>query len=338
MAQKPPTIYQIAELAGVSIGTVSRVMNGKDRVAPATRARVLAVAEKYDFRPNAAARGLATNRTHALMMLVSDLANVYFAEMAKRISRHARDAGLRTVLADSDETPEREAEYLRALADGHVDGAVIAPLTTDANIPLYQALIRRRFPLVLMDTELEGVDASCVRTDNERGAALAVDYLAEKGHARIGFVCGNIAFQTNRLRFQGFREALQRRGLPLANEHLVFNQDFLEAEGFCGVDSMLAPPNRPTAIFASTDLTAMGCVRTIRRAGLRVPDDIAVVGFDDLRISAHMEVPLTTIGQPKDEIAATAVELLAEQLDPDASPRGRKLVRITPVLVRRASA
>ncbi len=338
MDRKRPNIYQIAKEAEVSIGTVSRVINGKDRVAPKTRARILAVAEKYGYRPSAAARGLATKRTHTIMLLVSDIANVYFAEMAKEISRHSRRHNYRVVLGDSDETVEQESEYLAALGDAHVDGAIVAPLTTSANISHYLDLAKRRFPLVLLDTEIEGAQASCVRVDNFRGAEMAVEYLAGKGHTRIAFVCGNVNFQTNRLRYDGFRSGLEKNGCSLQNEYLILNQEFLAQEGFCGVQQLLALPNRPTAIFATTDLMAMACIRTIRRAGLRVPDDIAVVGFDDLAISPYLDIPLTTIHQPKGEVAARAVELLLEKIEKGREAPTVQHILIEPKLVVRDSA
>lgn len=339
MDEKRANIYTIAQMAGVSIGTVSRVMNGKDRVAPETRERILALAEKVNFRPNAAARGLATSRTNNIMVLVSDVSNVYFAEMAKQISRHCRTSGYRMVLGDSDETVECEAEYLRTLIDGHVDGAIVAPLTTRANLPHFRLLQERGFPLVLMDTEIEGVDISVVRTDNAAGAGMAVDYLLEKGYDRIAFVSGNIEFQTNRLRFQGFRDRLRECHAEMRNEYLVLNQDFLQEEGFCGVEGLLKLEKPPTALFASSDLTAMACIRAIRRMGLRVPQDIAVVGFDDLSISAHMEIPLTTVSQPKAEIAQCAVEMLFQQMEKGTSKgTAPQHVLVQPALQIRDSA
>ena len=339
MAKESPNIYKIAELAGVSIGTVSRVMNGKDRVSPQTRSRILEIAREHNFVPNAAARGLATKKTHTLMMLVSDIANVYFSEMAKEISRASHASGYKILLGDSDETVEREADLLRTLSDRHVDGAIVAPLTTTANFPHYQDLIRAGFPLVLMDTELAGVKAPCVRVDNVEGATLAVNYLAGEGHRKIAFLCGNINFQTNKLRYDGFCEAMKANSLGLSNEYLVLNQDFLIQEGFCGVEELLDLSDPPTAIFAASDLMAMACIQTVMRRGLRVPDDVAVVGFDDLKISAHMEIPLTTVAQPKNEIAHWAVKLLLQLVNEEGSHAdisGVKLV--SPRLVVRDSA
>lgn len=333
------TIYEIAEMAGVSIGTVSRVINGRDRVAPETRQRVLAIAEKHHFRPNAAARGLATSRTQTILFLVSDVGNLYFSEMAKKLGLRAGNHGYRIVLGDSDETIAKEGEYLRALADGHVDGAIIAPLTTPANVPLYRALIERGFPLVLLDTALEGIELPSVAVDNVLGARMAVDYLAAKGHTRIAFVSGNIEFQTNRLRFQGYREALESRDLATHPDYMVLNQDFLVQERFCGVERLLALPTPPTAIFATSDLTALACVVKIRALGRRVPEDIAVVGFDDIVISGLMEVPLTTVRQPKDEIAQRAIEALLSQLERSGGAAGKLgNIRIPPTIIERVSA
>jgi LacI family transcriptional regulator len=332
------TIYTVAETAGVSIGTVSRVMNGKDRVAPETRRRVEAAARQLDFRPNITARGLATSKTGRIMLLVSDLGNVYFAEMAKHVSRCAAAHGYRLILSDSDEAVDHESEYLRRLADGHVDGAIIAPLTSEANLQYYRDLQAIGFPLVLMDTRLDKVAASSVRVDNHKGGWLAVEYLANKGHRRIALVSGNIEYQTNRLRFQGFRDALAEFDIPIANELLVLNQDFMQQEQFCGIETLLSLADRPTAIFATSDLTAIACIRKIKSAGLRVPEDVAVVGFDDLLISSHLDVPLTTIRQPRSKIARKAIDLLLDQLNAPKDAAPAEDFRIDPRIVIRESA
>lgn len=339
MRSSKVTIYTVAEMAGVSIGTVSRVMNGKDRVSPETRAKIQAIAEQLNFRPNITARGLATRSTNRIMFLVSDFGNFYFAEMAKHMSRFAAERGYRLILSDSDETIEKEGEYLRGMGEGHVDGAIVAPLTSEANLSHYRELQSLGFPLVLMDTELEKVGASSVRVDNELGGRLAVEYLVSKGHQRIAFVSGNIEFQTNRLRFQGYRDALTSLGIPVSNELLVLNQDFLQQEQFCGIEPLLALQDRPTAIFATSDLTAIACIRKITTAGLRVPHDVAVVGFDDLMISSHLDIPLTTVQQPKAEIARKAVDLLVQQMTSKEDERPRvEHIRIEPRVVVRDSA
>ncbi|MEQ8821364.1 MAG: LacI family DNA-binding transcriptional regulator [Sumerlaeia bacterium] len=333
------TIHDIARMAGVSIGTVSRVINGKDRVAPDTRARVLSLIEQYNFRPRASARGLAMNKTRSIMLLVSDIGNIYFAELAKEISRHCRVRGYKVLLGDSDETISVESEHLKAMTDGSVDGLIIAPLSTDANIAHYGDLIERGFPLVMLDTNLPGVKASCVRVDNRLGGEMAVDYLVEKGHRRIAFVSGDTTFQTNRLRYEGYCQGLQKHGLPLREPYLVPNQEFLEEQGFCGVERLMALAEPPTAIFATSDLTAMGCIRAATAQGCRVPEDVAVLGFDNLKISAHLGIPLTTVGQPREEIGRQAVDLLLAKIDADKSkklPIEERLV--PPQIVVRASA
>jgi LacI family transcriptional regulator len=339
MTTKRATIYDIAKTAGVSIGTVSRVMNGKDRVHPDTRARILAIAEQLRFQPSASARGLAMNRAHTIMMLVSDIANVYFAELAREINKASRTRGYRIILGDSDETINVEAEYLRTLLDRSVDGLIIAPLSTRANIPLYQDFVRRGFPLVMIDTDIEGVEVDCVKVDNERGGEMAVEYLHAKGHERIAFVSGDINFQTNRLRFQGYRSGLQRLGLPVCEEYFVLNQQFLESAGFGGVGQLFSLSKPPTAIFASSDLTAMACIHEVIGRGLRVPEDVAVVGFDNLAISSHMDIPLTTVAQPKDKVGGKAVELVLDRVENrvKTGAAARKIL-IEPTIVARNSA
>ena len=189
-----------------------------------------------------------------------------------------------------------------------------------------------------MDTELEGLSVSSVRVDYGRGGRLAVEHLAGKGHRRIAFVSGNIEFQTNHMRYNGFRDEMNRRGLPLRNDYLVLNQDFLQAERFCGVDTLLGLVEAPTAIFATSDLTAMACIRKVLASGRRVPEDVAVVGFDDLLMASKLELPLTTVQQPKARIARKAIDLLMEQIGGGPGASRAEHVLIEPTLVVRASA
>lgn len=310
-----PTIYDIASLAGVSIGTVSRVMNNKDKVHPRTRERILSVANKLNFQPSASARGLALNCTNSLMIIVSDIGNIYFAEMMKFINSCCREKGYKTLLADSDETLTVEAEYLRSALDRSIDGLIIAPLSSTQNAPLYRDLLEHHFPIVMLDTTIDGVETHSVKINNERGAEIAVDYLHRQGHRRIAFVCGDIEFQTNASRFNGYIEAMKQRGLSVEPNMLLLNQSRLEKAGMGGVSPLMDLREPPTAIFTTSDLSAIAVIRSLHELGRRVPEDVAVVGFDDLTLNNYLDIPLTTVRQPKEKIARTAVELLLELIE-----------------------
>ncbi len=215
------TIRDIATLAGVCIGTVSRVLNDKDRVHPETRRRILDVIKKTGYRPSALGRSLKARHTNSILLSLGTVTDPYCAAMARDISHACRQQGYRTLLGDLDYNPTLEAEYFRDLHSGYVDGLMASPLPVSENAPLLQALVQARFPVVLIDNDVPTAGAHCVKYDDIAAADLAVDYLFQKGHREVVFGGWRMEHQTVRDRYQGYVQGLRKRGIAIRRDFLV---------------------------------------------------------------------------------------------------------------------
>ncbi len=323
-AFRRPTIHDVAALSGVSKSTVSNVMRGADGVSGATRARVLAAVETLGYRPNAAARNLVQRRTNLLGVAVWDLANAFDAELVKRIELHASARGYTTVVCNTAGRPTLEASRIDALLEQRVDGIALLDFTGDRAV--LSRLLADRVPVVMVSCWADYAD--CVAVDDEAGIGLAVRHLVELGHARIGYVSHpSLESTTKRSREQAFERALERHGLARRGEWVLDG----EADGLGGVFE-----DGPTALVAATDHVAVRMIERLEAAGIAVPGDVSLVGFDGIAIGALARIALTTVAQPGDELARQAVALLLNRIDRghDAAPEQH---RLAPALVVRGS-
>lgn len=308
------TIKEIASLADVSPGTVSRALNDRGRVNAKTRERIMAIARKLDYSPNAFARGLVLKRTETIMLLVPDISNPYFAEITKIISNFSRRKGYNIFLCDTNEDPEIENAYLKMIKRGVVDGALITTFNSEG-LDIYFDLAKSKFPLIFIDSYIKSLRMNHIIVDNLTGGEMVIDYLYEKGHRQIAYIASDIRMQPVYQRYQGFLKGHKKYGLPVDERYVILNQPSLEKGGTEGVKRLLNLDNPPTAIFAANDLIAIGCISSILHHNLRVPEDIAVVGYDDIDISAYLEIPLTTVAQPKEEMGRKAVDLIVDLIE-----------------------
>jgi DNA-binding LacI/PurR family transcriptional regulator len=314
-----PTIHDVAALSGVSKSTVSNVMRGAGGASAQTRERVLAAVEELGYRPNAAARNLVQRRTNLIGVIVWDLANAFDAELVKRIEHHASARGQTTIVCNTAGRPELEASRIEALLEQRVDGIALLDFTGDRAV--LSRLFAHRVPVVMVSCWADYAD--CVAVDDQAGIDLAVGHLVELGHQRIGYVSEPfMAAATTRTRAQAFERALLRRGLEPSGEWTL-GEDFMRAE-------------RPTALVAATDHIAMRLIERLEAAGVRVPADVSLVGFDGIAIGALSRIALTTVAQPADELARQAVALLFNRIERghDAAPEQH---RLAPALVLRGS-
>jgi LacI family transcriptional regulator len=312
-----PTILDVAAVAGVSKSTVSNVMREATGVSSDTRARVLAAVAQLGYRPNAAARNLVQRRTNLIGVVVWDLANAFDAELVKRIERHASAGGYTTVVSNTGGHPELEASRIDALLEQRVDGIALLDFTGDRAV--LSRLLADRVPVVMVSCWADYAD--CVAVDDQAGIDLAVEHLARLGHRDIGYVDQpTMEATTRRARAAAFERALERRGLPV--RWLVSDEDPL--------------PDGPTALVAATDHIAVRLIERLEAAGVSVPSDMSLVGFDGIAIGALSRIALTTVAQPADELASQAVALLRNRIDRGhaAAPEQR---RLAPRLVVRGS-
>ena len=306
------TIRDVAKRAGVSVATVSHVINGTRKVAPETAERVHRAMEELDYHPNAVARSLRTRKTQVIGVVVSDITNPFFATLVRGAEDAALEAGYSIVVCNSDETIEKENRYVQVLRRRRVDGMLLAPVGGGEN-PAIWKLARQGVPFVFVDRRAPGVEADAVLSDNVGGAYLATKHLIERGHERIGIVLGIPGATTTEERLAGYRRALEEAGIPLAEELVVWGGYRVEGGRRATAELLsLTPP--PTAIFSTNNLMTVGTLQELFARGVRIPDQIAVVGFDDLEWAEMANPPLTAVAQRPHEIGHRAVRLLLERL------------------------
>ena len=326
-----PTILDIASRAGVSKSTVSLVLRGSPKVSDATRRVVLDLMEQLDYRPNAMARGLVRQRTNVMGVVFSDPHNTFFADVLDGIDARATEAGYRTLLMTGHRSPSREAEAIESLLEMRVEGLILAaPRLQTGRI----VEASRTVPVVLVSRTLEAERVDSVTSDDGAGARAVVDHLVALGHRRIAHIDGGSGASAPARR-SGYEQAMRRHGL--ADFIRIAVGDFTEASGAAGVKELLASDARPTAIFAANDLSAIGALDALERSGLRVPEDLSVVGYDNTSLAQLANIGLTTVDQPRREMGVAAAELLLERLSGQRTTPRHIMLTLAPSLVVRTT-
>lgn len=330
----PPTIIDVARESGVSYSTVSRVLNGYEFVKPSTRAKVLEAAKKLGYVPNQQARSLAGGRSNLIGVLVPGIDNGYISELMRGIDEELAKSGYNLILYTTRRQDGRESTYAATIMNGAADGLLlVVPTTSSHYLPL---LRQHRFPHVMIDqTDMSG-ESAFVDATNWQGAYDATQYLIGLGHQRIGFIAGLAGVSSGVDRQRGYQAALADHGLPL-NPDLIVPGDYLESGGYAATQALLSLPERPTAIFAANDLSAFGAMEAAAQRGLRIPDDISLIGFDNIPQTALVFPKLTTVHQPLEQMGQVAVKMLLEQLDNSKNDQSPRHVTLATQLVIRDS-
>jgi LacI family transcriptional regulator len=331
----PATLRDVARVAGVHPGTVSRALNPQTRglVNERTAQRVLDAARELGYRPNPIARGLRTNRSNTIGVLVPDLLNPLFAAVVRGIEDGLREAGYTPLIANTDNDPEREKMAYEAMSARQVDGFIAATATRDHWLLADQ--VRSGAKVVLVNRRVDSDAIPAVTGDDHEGVRLAVEHLAELGHDRIAHLAGPQSLYTGWSRHQGFVDAMRARKLELDEHLMVFSEGFTEREGARCCGELLERRRDFTAIVAGNDLLALGCYDALEERGLSCPDDLSVVGYNDMPFVARFRPPLTTVRVPHYELGSTAAELMLEQLQGLEAPPRQLL--LAPELVIRGS-
>lgn len=336
-AAEPRTagIKDVASVAGVSLGTVSNVLNRPDRVSPRTRARVEAAMAELGFVRNESARQLRAGRSSTLAYVMLDGTNPFFSDVAQGVEEAADASDLSLFLCNSDNRAERELSYLNRLEQQRVQGVLITPIDPEASI--LDELPLRGTPVVIVDRTRSSSTHCSVAVDDVLGGELAVDHLLELGHERVAFVGGPYTLGQVRDRRQGALSALGRAGSSPDNLTAIETAALTVAEGRSAGERLAGLPaaTRPTAAFCANDLLALGLLQQCVNLGLRVPEDLAIVGYDDIEFAAAAAVPLTSVRQPRKLLGKTAAELLLQETTDPAHEHQQ--VVFNPELVVRTS-
>lgn len=317
--QKPSakTMSAVAQLAGVSNATVSRVMANKPHVRPEVRERVWKAVHELGYRPNRVARSLRAQSSRIIGLIISDIQNPFFTSVVRAIEDVAHEQGFSIILCNSDEDPVKEQLYLDLMHDENVAGIILCPTREDnANLQKYPL---DSIPLVTLDRRLVNIEADGILIDNIESTRAMINHLINNGYRRVGAVIGTSDFTTGRERREGYITALAAHGLPFMPELLIQALP-KEAEGYRATEQLLSLPEPPKAIFAGNNLLTLGALKAIRAHNLHIPRDIALAGFDEMPWSSLIEPGISVVEQPTYELGRTAAEVLLRRLETPTRP------------------
>lgn len=312
----PVTIYDVAREAGVSMATVSRVVNANPNVKPSTRKKVLEAIERLGYRPNAVARGLASKKTTTVGVVIPDISGAFFAEVTRGIEDIANMYHYNIILCNSDEQKEKELRLINTLLEKQVDGLLfMGGEVTDEH---KEAFRTAAVPVVLSATFDDEKQWPTVNIDNVLAAKNATEVLIDEGNERIALITGPLTDVVNGYnRYKGYREALEARGIPF-DENLVRVGDYRYHSGMEAMKELLQLDELPQAVFAASDEMAVGAIHAIQDAGKRVPEDISVIGFDNIHIASMVRPLLSTVAQPMYDIGAVSMRLLTKLMNKES--------------------
>lgn len=336
--KKRPTQADVARLAGVSQAMVSYVFNNSMTfsVPEETRRRILDAVTAVGYVPDRTARGLRTNKTYSVACVIPDITNPFYPAFARGIQDSLEQHGYDVILYNTDGVAEKEQKYLHLIQQNHVDGAILT--TTHLDVDDFQTLLKRHIAVVKMDvgpSVFPGLPVDVVYSDSTGAARMAVQHLLDRGHTRIAMLNGR-GGPPRDTRLIGYRTTLMERGITV-DEALIQPGDYSEESGYRGMHRLLALENRPTAVFASNDLMAIGALSALEQANLRVPQDVAVIGFDDIPVARMVRPPLSTIAHFSEKQGQRAAELLMERISGAFDGDGRSVEMPYRLIIRQST-
>lgn len=326
------SVKDVAAAAGVSLGTVSNVLNRPERVKLVTRVRVEQAIQELGFVRNESARQLRAGTSRTLGYVMLDATNPFFTDVAQGIELAAEAADLSLFLCNSNNRKAREDAHVARLLHQRVQGILITPV--DPNSPTLMAASQQRVPLVLVDRRPADTTFCSVSVDDVLGGWLAINHLIERGHRRVAFIGGAMNIGQVRERLEGGRKAWEESGLPLDDLVVLETENLSIGEGLAAGERLAGVPRRPTGAFCANDMLALGLLQRSMGLGLRVPDDLAIIGFDDIDFAGAAAVPLSSVRQPRLELGKTAAQLMLEEATDDHKHRQ---VVFNPAVVARIS-
>ncbi|MGB9857796.1 MAG: LacI family DNA-binding transcriptional regulator [Dictyoglomaceae bacterium] len=310
---KPPTMKDVAKRAGVSVSTVSHVINKTRYVEEETKKKVLSAIKELGYRPNIVARSLRKKSTNTIGLIVSNIANLFYPEVVRGIEDVLLEHKYNIILCNSDEDIDKEREYIEVLYSKQVDGIIITPSKSTETRKNLELFISQDIPVILVDRRIAGIETDVVLADNVFGTFSATEYLINLGHKRIGIITGPLDTTTGKERLDGYLKALEKYNIPVEKD-LIREGNFKRDGGYEKGKELLDLENPPTAIISSNNLMTLGLISAISERELKIPEDISIISFDDMEWFKYFSPPLTAISQPSYELGKTAGLLLIERL------------------------
>lgn len=318
------TIYDVAKEAGVSIATVSKVLNGKGKISAETRESIFAIMERLDYQPSVIASALTGKKTYTLGLLVPDISNPFFSEIARAIEDQGEQLGYSVMMCSTDNKDEKVERYISLLQQKRVDGIIIA--TGIDNKEILEQLLSKNIPVVLLARDMPLVAVNTVVVDDYVGGCLAASHLLGLGHRNIGIIGEREKVRSSRERVRGFRQTMEDYGAVFRQENLK-HCDYKVEDGKTKALELLGSAYPPTAIFACNDMLAVGALQAAKEAGIKVPAELSIVSFDNTILAAVTDPPLTTIAQPMEHMGKLVVNMIVEELRGNMEVKQRTVLR-----------
>ncbi len=340
--KKSSTLSDIASAAGVTPMTVSRVVNQNGYVSEQTREKVLQAIKEMKYRPNGLARSLKLRRTQTIGLVLGDIANPFAAELARAVREVTTLRGYNLFISVSEHSAKEDVAAFDSLASHLVDGLIVATRSNRAGDKHLSEMVEHGFRVVCIGRDFHHENADWVSADNRRGGFEATRHLIDSGHTKIGFIGTSLSGGASLKRFQGYLDALRSNNLEVEERFISGNPEAVndapgystEKLGYEAMKRLLALRNRPTAVFARNDFTAIGAMSAIKESGLRIPQDMAIVGFDDIPMAIHTSPPLTTVRQPTRRQGSIAAELLLKRIEAIEQPKREEKILECELIVR----
>lgn len=316
------TIVDIANRIGVSYTTVSRALNGKKGVGEKTRKRIIEEAEKLGYQPNAIARGLVSKSTNTIGLIIPDITNPFFPEVARGVEDACREAGYNVFLCNSNWDKDQERSCLEALRQNRIDGLIINP-NSMSNVELIEKM---GIPVVYLNTRIDEGHSTYVGVDNVQAAQMATEHLIQGGYRRIAFAGGTVRSYSNNNRLKGYLAALEKHGIPRDGD-LIMNGRFETESGYEMTKRLFQLENPPDAVFAGNDIIALGVMQYAQEMNLRIPEDFGIIGFDDIYASSLPQIQLTTVAMPKTFLGKKAFEMLLDKIHSEEASTAQYVIK-----------
>ena len=326
------TLKDVAKLAGVSTATVSHVINGTRFVSDSLQDKVKSAMKELDYQPNMMARALKVGFQKTIGVIVPDCTNPFFSEIARALDRYCFSKGYNIILCNTDNNIEQQSSYTKMLISKHIEGVII--ISSDNTDDDLSKFLKNSIPVVIADRIGKHNNVDSVIVDNEKGGYEATKYLINQGFTKIGCISGPSFISSSSQRVVGYKKALEEAGI-LVREDYISIGDFHFAGGIAAADKFFSLSDRPEAVFATNDLMALGFINASRNKGFEIPNDISVVGYDNIELSKFMTPKLTTVSQPLEQLAQIATDLLLDKITNQTV--GAQLIKLDPQLIERES-